>query len=65
MNNLYLTEIMLTDWLNILDDYRDEKDTTYSYYYGFCPDWLYQYFNELFLGESIESAYLMGCSISI
>ena len=42
----------------MLDDYWDEKDTTYSYYYAFWPDWLYQYFNDLPLGEAIESAYL-------
>ena len=45
MNNLYLTESMRPDWLQMLDDYWDEKDTPYSYYSDLCPDWLYQYFN--------------------
>ena len=29
MNNIYLTEIMQTDWLYILDRNWDEKDTPY------------------------------------
>ena len=45
MNNLDLTEIVRTYWLQMLDDYWDEKDTTYSYDYDLWPDWLYQYFN--------------------
>ena len=35
-----------------------EISTPYSYYFDFWPDWLYQYFNELTLGESIESNYI-------
>ena len=42
----------------MLDDYWDEKYTPYSDDYCSWPDWLYKYFNELPLGESIESAYL-------
>ena len=30
MNNLYITESMQTNWMHMLDDYRDEKDTPYS-----------------------------------
>ena len=42
----------------MLDDYWDEKDTHYSDYYDFQPDWLYQNFNEMPLVEAIKSAYL-------
>ena len=59
INNLYLPESMQTDLLQMLDEYLDEKDTTYSYYFDLWPDWLYQNFNEIALGETIESAYLM------
>ena len=30
MNDIYLTESMQTDWLQMLDEYWDEKDTPYS-----------------------------------
>ena len=55
----YPTERMITDWLNILDEYWDERDTTYSDHFDLWPDWLYKYFNELMLGEAIENSYLM------
>ena len=38
MNNLYLTKIMRTYWLQMLDDYWYEKDTPYSDYYDLWPD---------------------------
>ena len=57
--NLYLSESMRTYWLQVLDDSWDGKDASYSDDYCFWPDWLHQYFNELPLGESIESAYLV------
>ena len=53
MNNQYLTEIMRTNWLQILDEYWDEKYTPYSYDSDFWPDFLYKYLNELPLYESI------------
>ena len=37
----------------------DEIDTPYVDDFEFYPEWLFQYFNELPLGEDIESAYLM------
>ena len=55
----YLTESMQIYWLHILYDYLDEKDTPYSDDSYLWPDCFYQYFNELPLGESIESSYLM------
>ena len=58
MNHLYLNENVRTYWLQMLDYYWDETDTLYSDYYYFWPDWLYQYFNELPLGEAIESDHL-------
>ena len=58
-NNLYLTESMQTDWLHMLDDYLNEKDTPYSDGFDFWPDTLYQYFNVIPLGEATESAYFM------
>ena len=45
-------------WLHMLDDYWDEKYTPYSDDDYFWHDWLYQYFNELPIGEAIESAYI-------
>ena len=39
----------------MLDEYWDGKDTPYSDDFGFWTDWLYQYFDELPLGESNES----------
>ena len=38
INNLYLAEIMLTDWLQMLDEYCDERDTFYSDDFDFWPD---------------------------
>ena len=58
MNNIYLAEIMGTDWLQMLDEYRDEKGTPYSDYFYFCPYWLFKYCNKISLGEDIGSAYL-------
>ena len=43
----------------MLDGYWDEKNTPCSDIFDFWPDCLYQYFNELPLGEAIESDYLM------
>ena len=57
-NDLYLTEIIRTYWIHILDEYRDEKYTPYSDGFYFWPDWQYQYLNELQLGEAIGSSYL-------
>ena len=59
MNNIYLTEIIRTYWLQMLDEYFDEKDTPYSDDFDLWPDQLYQYFNELPLYKSIESDYFM------
>ena len=39
----------------MLDEYWDEKDTPYINDSYFWPDRLYEYFNEIPLGESIES----------
>ena len=58
MNNIYLTETMQTDWIQMLDEYWYKTNKPYSDDYDLCPNRLYQYFNELPLGESIESAYL-------
>ena len=49
---------MKIDWLQMVDEYWDERDTPYSDDFEFYTEWLFQYFNELPLGESIESAYL-------
>ena len=50
---------MKTDWLYMLDAYWDEEDKTYSGGFYFWSDWLFQYYNEIPLGEAIKSAYLM------
>ena len=57
-NNTYLTGIIQLDWLHMLDAYWDEKYMPCSDDFISWPHWLYQYFNELPLGESIESSYL-------
>ena len=35
INALYLTENILTEWLQKLDEYWDEEDKPYSEYFGF------------------------------
>ena len=47
MNNLYLTESVHTYWLQMVDEYWDEKDTPYSDYFGLWYDWLFRYYNEV------------------
>ena len=49
---------MRTDWLKVLDEYWYDKDTSYSDDFYFWPDWLFQHYNELPLGEAIESDYI-------
>ena len=56
MNNLYQTEIMQTYWLQMLDKYRDERDTPYSGIFEFWTEWLFKYYNKILLGEATESA---------
>ena len=55
MNNLYLTEITRTYWIQMLDEYWDEKSTPYTDDQDLWPYWLYEYFNEILSGESIGS----------
>ena len=50
---------MRTDLLHMLYEYWNGKYTPCSDDYDFWPDWLYTYFNELPLGEAIESDYIM------
>ena len=50
---------MQTDWMHKLYKYWEEEDTTYSGDFDFWPEWLFQYYNEMPLGEAIESAYPM------
>ena len=59
MNNIYLTESIQTDWLHMFDKYWYERNTPYSDDFEFWHQWLFQYFNEMPLGEAIESADLM------
>ena len=59
MNALYLIEIIRTDWLHVLDENWEERDATYLNDFEFWTEWLFQYFNELKLGEAIESDYIM------
>ena len=58
INNIYLTEIMRTDWLHMLDEYWDESDAPYSDDFDLCTYWLFQYYNELPLGKEIACAYI-------
>ena len=58
MNIIYLTESIQADWLHMLDEYWDERDTPYPDGFDFWPDWLFKYYNDQPLVESIESAYL-------
>ena len=59
MNSIYLTEIVQTDWLHMLDEYWYKGYTPYSGNFYFWHGWFFQYYNELPLGETIESDYLM------
>ena len=58
MNNIHLTERIRTYWIYMLFEHWDAKDTPYSDDFDFCPDFPYQYFNELPLDEAIEIDYL-------
>ena len=58
MYALYLTEGTRTEWLQRMDEYWNRVDKPYSGGFDFYPQWLFQYYNELPLGEAIESAYL-------
>ena len=50
---------MQTDWLNMLDEYWDERDTPYSDDVLFWSEWQFQYYNELQIFEDFGSAYLI------
>ena len=58
-NDIHLNKSIGTDWIHVLDKYWDEGYIPYSNDFDLWPEWLFQYYNELTLGESIESAYLM------
>ena len=49
---------MITEWLQILDKYWDEENTSYSSSYDLWPQWLFQYDYELTIYEYIEITYL-------
>ena len=59
MIDIYLTESMKTYWQQMLYEQWEEIDTPYSDGFGFWPEWMFLYFNEIPLGEPIESAYLV------
>ena len=59
MDTLYLTESMITEWLQTIDELCYEVDKTYSSGFDLWTHWLFQYYNELNLGEAIESVHLM------
>ena len=59
MNAIYLTESTQTYWIQVLDEYWEERDTTYSDCFELWPQWLFQYFNSRSLGEDNESVYIM------
>ena len=40
-------------------EYLEERDTPFIEYFELLPDWLFQYFKYLPLGESIKIAYLV------
>ena len=58
MDALYLTESIWIECLKTLDEYWDEGDTPYSGDFDFFPHWLFQYYDELTLVETIESDYI-------
>ena len=43
----------------MLNEYWEKRDTPYSNVFDFWPEWLFQYFGELLLGETIEIVYLL------
>ena len=55
MDSLCLTESMQTYWLHKLDEYWYVEDKPYLYDFGVWPEWLFKYYNEINLSESIQS----------
>ena len=53
MDALYITRSMWTDWLQTSDEKWYESNTPQSGYFDIWPDWLFQYYNELSLGDDI------------
>ena len=48
---------MRIERVQILDEYCHEGDTTYQSSFDFYLQWLFKYFNEITIGENIESTY--------
>ena len=59
MDALYLTKSIQIEWMQTIDKYWYKGDTHYSVRFDLWPEWLFKYYDELPLGESIESADLM------
>ena len=58
MYELHITEIIGTDWPHTLNEYWYQVYTPYLGDFYFYPEWLFQYYNEIPIGEYIESYYL-------
>ena len=50
---------MRTEWLQMIDAYLDEVDTTYLSKFYFWPRWLIQYNDDLPIGSYIEKNHLI------
>ena len=59
MDTLYLKESTIKEWLLVLEAYWDKEDTHYPSIFYLCPQCFIQYNDELTIGLSIESVYLM------
>ena len=53
MDQLYLTEVMRTQWIKVLDTYWDEGNKTYLSSFGFSPHWLIQNNDDITVGSAI------------
>ena len=59
MNALYLPKTTQTDWLHMLYEYWEERDTPYQDDFDSWHNQFFKYLNEIPLCEAIESAYIM------
>ena len=59
MDTIYTTERIQTEQLKIIDGYWYEGDTPWLGDFDLWPQGLFQYYDEMPLGEDIESSYTM------
>ena len=58
IDELYLIESTIIEWIQIIYEFWYEVGKPYSEGFDIWLQWLFQYYYELVLGESIEIVYL-------